>query len=219
MDKLLTIKNTHQKIKVEKILCLGKNYIKHIEEMSSAKPDRPVVFLKPNTALVLNGGKIEIPPFSKEVHHEVELVVVIGKEGKNIKREDVHEHILGYALGLDITLRDIQAEAKKKGHPWCVAKGFDTSAPVSEVIPRDDVTDPHNLDLKLWVNGELRQDGNTKAMMLKVEDIISYLSTVYTLEPGDLVYTGTPEGVAQLLPGDTVKAEMGDLASLELSVI
>ncbi|MCP4215521.1 MAG: fumarylacetoacetate hydrolase family protein, partial [bacterium] len=209
---------SNEKVEVGKILCLGSNYAKHIDEMGSAKPDVPVIFIKPATAMLKNGGTIQIPPFSTNAHHEVELVIVIGKEGKNISKEEVNDYILGYALGLDITLRDVQSEAKKKGRPWSVAKGFDTSAPLTDIIPKNKVPTPHDLGLKLWVNNELRQDGYTKDMIFKIDEIVSYLSTVYTLERGDLIYTGTPEGVAQLHPGDRVTAEMGKLVKLNVTV-
>ncbi len=218
MDKTLTVVSGNETVSVGKILCLGSNYDKHITEMGSAKPKNPVIFTKPATALVKNGGTIVIPPFSSNAHHEVELVIVIGKEGKNIAREDVDQYIMGYALGLDITLRDIQGEAKKKGRPWAVAKGFDTSAPVSDIILKENVPDPLNLQLQLSVNHQVRQDGNTGDMIFKIDEIVSYLSTVYTLEKGDLIYTGTPEGVAQLLPGDRVTAKLGDLTALDLTV-
>ncbi len=218
MDKTLPVKNSEQLISVGKILCLGSNYAKHIDEMGSAKPESPVIFTKPATAIIKSGSAIVIPPFSTNAHHEVELVIVIGKEGKNIKKEAVDDYIMGYALGLDITLRDLQSVAKKKGRPWAVAKGFDTSAPVSAIIPKCEIANPGDLNLKLWVNDELRQDGNTRDMIFKIDEIVSYLSTVYTLEEGDLIYTGTPEGVAQLLPGDKVKAAMGELIDINLTV-
>ncbi|MCP4146847.1 MAG: fumarylacetoacetate hydrolase family protein, partial [bacterium] len=175
-------------------------------------------FTKPATAMIKSGSAIVIPPFSNNAHHEVELVIVIGKEGKNIKKEAVDDYIMGYALGLDITLRDVQSVAKQKGRPWAVAKGFDTSAPVSAIIPKSEIANPDDLNLKLWVNDELRQDGNTRDMIFKIDEIVSYLSTVYTLEEGDLIYTGTPEGVAQLLPGDKVRASLGDITEINLTV-
>jgi len=219
MDKTVTISSSGQKIPVGKILCLGQNYLKHIDEMGSSKPQTPVIFIKPATALVPKGGSIQLPAFTENVHHEVEFVVVIGKEGKDIGREKTDEFILGYALGLDITLRDMQSAAKKKGLPWALAKGFDTSAPISSVILKEEVPDPHNLDLQLWVNGQLRQKGNTKDMLFKLDEIISYLSKFFTLERGDLIFTGTPEGVSKILPGDKIKAQLGELISIEFPVV
>ena len=219
MDKTITISSSGEKIPVGKILCLGQNYLKHIDEMGSSRPQTPVIFTKPATALVQEGSAIQLPAFSENVHHEVELVVVIGKGGKDIDRETSEEFILGYALGLDITLRDMQSAAKKKGHPWALAKGFDTSAPISSVIPKEEVPDPHNLDLQLWVNGQLRQKGNTRDMLFKFDEMISYLSKFFTLERGDLIFTGTPEGVSQILPGDKLKAQLGDLISVEFPVV
>ena len=145
-------------------------------------------------------------------------MIVIGKEGKNIPVNQAEEYVLGYALGIDVTLRDLQQEAKKKGQPWAIAKGFDTSAPISDIILKEEVKDPQNLSLKLWVNDILRQDGNTKDMKLAIPEIISYISRFFTLERGDLIYTGTPEGVGQVLPGDKIRARLDNLITIEFSV-
>jgi acylpyruvate hydrolase len=218
MNKSLNIGGLQKQLTVGKILCLGSNYAKHIDEMGSLKPKEPVIFMKPATAMIHNGEAIRIPSISKNAHHEIELVIVIGTTGKNIKKEDVQKYILGYALGLDITLRDLQSEAKKKGRPWAIAKGFDTSAPISNVIPKEKINNPDNLELKLWVNDQLRQDGNTRDMIFKIDEIVSYLSTIFTLEEGDLIYTGTPEGVAQLHSGDRLKAKMGEYIEIQFTV-
>jgi len=143
---------------------------------------------------------------------------VIGKKGKDIAKEDAESFILGYALGLDITLRDVQQKAKQKGHPWVIAKGFDTSAPISDVIKKEMISDPHNLELELYVEGELRQKGNSGDMMLKIDEMISYLSTIFTLEPGDLIFTGTPEGVGEIKPGEKIRAEIKDIVEVEFNV-
>jgi acylpyruvate hydrolase len=205
-------------IAVGKILCLGRNYPEHAKEMKAETPTTPVVFLKPSTALLDDGGIVLIPPFSSELHHEVEMVVAIGRPGKNIPRASALDHVAGYAVGLDMTLRDVQSEAKKKGLPWSVAKGFDTSAPVSEFVRPSKVRDPHNLAITLRVNGELRQSSSTKNMIFTVTDIIAYLSTVFTLEAGDLIFTGTPEGVGPARPGDSLTAELESVGSLTVGV-
>jgi acylpyruvate hydrolase len=208
----------HQPLPVGKILCLGRNYAAHAKEMRAEIPSDPVVFLKPSTALIYDGETILIPPFSREMHHEVEMVVVIGREGSQIPRDRAMEHIAGYAVGLDMTLRDIQTVAKNKGLPWSVAKGFDTSAPLSAATLRDRVADPHSLTLSLLVNGALRQRSSTAAMLLPVDAVVSYLSTVFTLEPGDLIFTGTPEGVAAVSPGDLLEAELETVGTLRVNV-
>ena len=150
---------------VGKILCLGRNYVEHAKEMRSEISQTPVVFLKPSTALVTDGRPIVIPHISNDVHHEVELVVAIAGGGKCIPATKALEHVLGYAVGLDMTLRDVQAEAKKQGLPWSIAKGFDTSAPVSEIIPRKDIPNPQDLTLRCSVNGTVRQQASTSMMI------------------------------------------------------
>jgi len=216
--KTVRFRSTHRELPVGKILCLGRNYAEHAREMMAEIPLEPVVFLKPSSALVSDGGSVIIPPFSKEVHHEVEMVLVIGREGRHIAREQAMEHIAGYAVGLDMTLRDIQSVAKSKGLPWTVAKGFDTSAPLSQAVERDQIGDPHTLTLSLKVNGHLRQHSSTAAMIFPVDVIVSYLSTIFTLEPGDLIFTGTPEGVAAVAQGDLLEAELESVGRLTVNV-
>jgi acylpyruvate hydrolase len=212
------LKDNRSPIRVGKILCLGRNYRAHAEEMKAEVPESPVVFLKPSTALLSSGSTIRIPQCSHDVHYEVELVVMIGKEGKFIPQSKAFDFVQGYGVGLDMTLRDVQAEAKKKGLPWSVAKGFDTSAPVSEFVPAASVHDPHHLTLTLDVNGAARQRGNTADMIFPIDRVIEYLSSVFTMEPGDLIFTGTPEGVGQVHPGDRLHAELQSLTSLDVDV-
>ena len=205
------------RVTVGKIVAVGRNYAKHVEEMN-APPGRPVLFLKPATALVEDGGEVAIPAGAGSMHHEVELVVVIGATGKSIPAERALDHVLGYAVGLDLTLRDLQGEAKERGEPWCVAKGFDGSAPVSAVVPRDDVGDGSGLEITLDVNGERRQTGNTSQMLRPVPELIAAVSRWFTLEPGDLVFTGTPHGVGPVVPGDRLEAKIERVGSLHVSV-
>lgn len=214
----VSFQNGGQSLQVGKILCLGRNYAEHVKEMKADIPETPVVFLKPSTALIHSGDTVNIPAFSRDVHHEVEMVVVVGKKGKNIPRSEAFDHVAGYAVGLDMTLRDVQSDAKKKGLPWTVAKGFDTSAPVSDIVKKGAVADPHSLSLSLKVNASLRQHGNTGAMILPVDAIIAYLSSVFTLEEGDLIFTGTPEGVGPVVRGDTIEAALGSLVRLSVRV-
>lgn len=206
-------------LQINSIFCIGRNYAEHARELKNVIPDKPMVFLKPASAIIYNGGSIVLPHQSKEVHHEVELVVAIGRSGKNIPESEALSYIKGYGIGIDVTARDIQQQAKEKSHPWSVAKGFDTFAPVSNFVDFGKVTDPQNLELQIDVNNETRQSGNTRDMIFPVKTLISYLSTIFTLSPGDLIFTGTPEGVSPIKDGDTIKATLGkDLASLDITV-
>ena len=213
------LRDSNEAIPVGKILCLGRNYAEHAREMDAEIPERPLVFLKPSTALIQDGEQIAIPSISKDVHHEVELVVLIGKGGKDIPRESAYHHVAGYGVGLDMTLRDIQAEAKKMGLPWSVAKGFDTSAPVSHFVQKASVPDPHSLTLSLKVNGRIRQKSTTARMIFRIDEIISYVSSLFTLERGDLIFTGTPEGVGPVTSGDMLEAELESVGTLRVGVI
>ncbi|MDZ7717120.1 MAG: fumarylacetoacetate hydrolase family protein [Balneolaceae bacterium] len=203
---------------VNTLFCIGRNYAKHAEELDNEVPSKPMVFLKPNSSIIFDGDIISLPSLSKEVHHEVELVAAIGKEGKNIAENNALDYVAGYGIGIDVTARDIQQEAKNKSHPWSVAKGFDTFAPVSTFVAADKITDPQNLELSILVNGKVRQHGYTKHMIFSVATLISYLSNIFTLQPGDLIFTGTPEGVSPIKSGDQVKANLHDYTSLNVSV-
>lgn len=216
--RTVTDRYTGELLPVGKILCLGRNYIAHAREMKADLPSTPVVFLKPATALLHTGEKIVIPPLSHELHYEAEMVVVMGNDGKDIPEARALSHVYGYAVGLDMTLRDLQSEAKKNGLPWSVAKGFDTSAPVSEVVTRDRINDPHSLQLTLQVNGRTRQNASTGDMIFRIEKVIAFLSQIFTLERGDLIFTGTPEGVGEVKSGDTLVAELTSVGTLSVSV-
>jgi len=208
-----------ESLPVGKILCLGRNYPEHAREMKAEIPSIPVVFIKPSTAILENGGSVVIPPFSSDVHHEIELVVVIGRDGRDITAAAAMDHVAGYAVGLDMTLRDVQAEAKTKGLPWTVAKGFDTSAPLSAAVRCGAVGDPHALAMELRVNGAVRQHAVTSAMILRIPAIIAYCSSVFTLEAGDLIFTGTPEGVGRVVHGDRLDAQIARIGSLTVGVV
>ncbi|BEH09111.1 MULTISPECIES: fumarylacetoacetate hydrolase family protein [Geobacter] len=203
---------------IGKILCIGRNYAEHIKELGNETPDAPVVFMKPATAVIGDGETIIIPSYSRECHHEAELALLIGKGGKDITPERALEHVAGYGVAIDLTLRDVQAELKKKGLPWEIAKGFDTSCPLSAFVPASRVTDPHDLRITLRVNGEMRQDGSTSLMIHRIPQILSYMSGVFSLEPGDVILTGTPAGVGPLVAGDTVEAEVVGVAALRVAV-
>lgn len=214
----LSIPGISNAVRPGKILCIGRNYAAHAAEMKSAVPTEPMVFLKPSTSLVQTGGTVVIPPASNDVHHEVEMVVAIGEGGKDIPRHVAMDHVCAYAVGLDMTARDVQSAAKKKGHPWSVAKGFDSFAPIGEFVAAAVVEDPHALGLSLAINGERRQDGNTRDMIFSIEELIAFCSTVFTLEVGDLIYTGTPEGVGQVQTGDVLEASLDGCPQLRVTV-
>lgn len=212
------IKGTEQSYSVGKIVCLGRNYLDHIRELGNKVPDRAVIFCKPASSLLADGGQIELPEYTDDCHHELELAVLIGKTGKKIAEADALQHVAGYGVALDLTLRDLQSELKEKGLPWELAKGFDTSCPLSDFAPAEQVENPNNLRLTLKVNGELRQDGTTAQMMRSVEEIIAELSLYYTLEPGDIILTGTPAGVSRIQSGDRLEGEIESVGSLNVSV-
>ena len=201
-----------------KLVCAAKNYAKHAAEMKSTLPTEPVVFFKPRTALIGDGEAVVLPAMSNEVHHEVELVALIGRQARRVSEEDALDCVSAYAVGLDMTARDHQAEAKKFAHPWAIAKGFDTFAPLGEFVSKDAVGDVQALDIKLLINGEVRQDGFTGDMVFSVAQLISYCSHVFTLEPGDCLYTGTPDGVGPVHEGDLLEATCTGLPSLTVTV-
>ena len=209
-------------INPSKIVCLAKNYSAHAVEMGVAPkdlPKAPSLFLKPPSSLVGPNETIVIPSQTNEVHHEVELAIIIGKSGKDISLNEVYDYIFGYTILLDITARDLQSAAKKNGRPWSVAKGFDTFCPIGPVITtKDEVSDPHTLNVELRVNNEIRQEGNTKDMLFKVDQIVKYCSSIFTLEPGDIIATGTPEGVGTFGRGDILHASIEKLGSFKIGV-
>lgn len=205
------------KIKVGTMYCIGKNYAKHAAEMGGSVPKEPIVFLKPPTAMISDGESIVLPDFSDEVHHEVELAVIIGRTADNVPWEKAKNYIKGYAVGVDATLRDVQRRAKNDGKPWAVSKGFKTSAPLSKAVPIGDVKDEF-FDLELRVNGESRQKGSTRNMERSVETLIEYLSKVFILEPGDVIFTGTPEGVGLIVRGDELEADLVGYVKLKVNV-
>ena len=214
----ITLPHRTDPVHVGKLLCIGRNYADHAAEMKREVPDTPMVFLKPATALVRTGGTVCLPPQSQEVHHEVELVAVIGKSGKHIPKEDALQHVAAYAVGLDMTARDLQAEAKERRHPWSVAKGFDTFAPLGPLTPADAVGDPHDLQLRAAVNGKTRQNASTRRLIFPVQELVHYCSQIFTLTSGDLLFTGTPSGVGPVEDGDVVDASASSLEPLRVSV-
>ena len=207
-----------QEYTIGKVLCIGRNYAEHIKELRNAVPDAPVIFIKPASSVIGEGDQILIPPYSNNCQHEVELAILIGRRGKDILSIDAMDHIAGFGVGIDLTLRDVQGELKKNGLPWEIAKGFDTACPLSSFVKAAEVTSPHDLKIRLTVNGETRQDGNTSMMIHRIPAIISYMSGCFTLEPGDVILCGTPAGVSRIMSGDNLTAEIPGVAALRISV-
>ncbi|MCP5047099.1 MAG: fumarylacetoacetate hydrolase family protein [bacterium] len=191
-------------VPVGTVFCIGRNYQKHIKELNSKDLGEPVIFTKPSTAVFQGSGSIVLPSQSGEVHHEVELAIIIGKRGKDFSREESGEYIAGAAVALDLTMRDLQSKAKKNGTPWAIAKGFDHSCPISNVYPERGIDGLSSVELVLEKNGEVVQRGNTGDMIFTIDHLLSYLSGYFTLQPGDIVLTGTPEGVGPINHGDTL---------------
>lgn len=189
-----------------KIICIGRNYVAHARELNNEVPDKPVFFMKPDSALVTSNRPFFYPDFSSDVHHELEVVIRVNRLGRSIEEKYAHRYFNEVALGVDFTARDLQAEQKKKGLPWEIAKGFDYSAPVSEFYPLDRFGDIHNLSFRLDINGKTVQDGNTSLMIFSFEKIIAYVSRFMTLKTGDMIFTGTPAGVGPVALNDRLEA-------------
>lgn len=207
-----------EKIPLGKILCIARNYVAHAKELGNEAPEAPVVFLKPSTAVIFNGETVVIPEWSSDCHYETELAVLIGRGGKNIPETEGLSYVAGYGVALDMTLRDVQGELKKKGLPWEQAKGFDTSCPLSDFVSAATVGDPQHLTVRLTVNDELRQDGETSLMIHPVAKIIAHMSRIFTLEEGDVILTGTPSGVGRTVSGDRLTAEVPGVAKLSVTI-
>ncbi len=195
-----------------KIICIGRNYAEHAKELNNAIPTEPVFFMKPDTALLKDGEPFYYPEFTKDLHHEIEIVIKINKVGKHIEEQFAHKYYEEIGLGIDFTARDLQAKAKEKGLPWEKAKAFDGSAPIGKFIHKSQLGDLANIDFELKINGTSKQIGNTKDLLFSFDQIISYVSKFVTLKVGDLIYTGTPEGVGAVNIGDKLQGFVkGDL--------
>lgn len=213
-----TVKLDGHNIPVGKIVCIGRNYAEHIKELGNQPPEQAVIFIKPASSLVQSGSTVVIPGYSADCHHEIELAVLIGKPAKDVTPEKALDHVSGYAVALDLTLRDVQNAQKAKGLPWEIAKAFDTSCPLSDFVSARQVKNPQNLQLKLTVNGEVRQDGNSRDMMRSVAELIAAASACFTLEEGDVLLTGTPSGVGRIVSGDRLDASIEQVGSLQVRV-
>jgi 5-carboxymethyl-2-hydroxymuconate isomerase len=207
-----------EKLPIGKILCIGRNYVDHIQELGNEAPAAPVTFMKPASSVIGNGEEVVIPAYSNNCHHEAELALLVGKTCRDISEADATSCLAGYGVAIDLTLRDVQDELKKKGLPWDIAKGFDTACPLSEFIPAGQVADPQNLTITMKVNNELRQNGSTSLMIHSAAQIIRHLSSIFTLDPGDIILTGTPAGVSRIVAGDRLCAEISGVGKIEVRV-
>ena len=207
---------------VNRIYCVGRNYEDHAKEMGFTGREAPFFFLKPADAIVAveagSTGSIPYPSLTKNLHHEIELVVAIGTGGKNIKAADALKHIYGYAVGLDMTRRDLQGEMKTQGRPWCIGKGYDHSAPIGPITPAAQAGDVSQAEIYLQVGGQDRQRSNVSKLIWNIAETIEHLSAAWELQPGDLIYTGTPEGVGAVVSGDTMLGGVAGLGTLSVKV-
>jgi fumarylpyruvate hydrolase len=207
---------------VRRIYCVGRNYAEHAREMGHSDREPPFFFMKPADAVVpvADGqtGEMAYPSLTKDLHHEIELVVAIGVGGANIKAADAPRHIWGYAIGLDMTRRDLQGEMKKQGRPWCIGKGFDQAAPIGPIHPKSEMGELTRGAIMLAVNGQPRQKGDLSDLTWNVNETIEHLSAAWTLQPGDLVFTGTPAGVGAVQRGDLMEGAIDGLGSLRVRV-
>lgn len=219
----LDIKNREEKYPIHRIYCVGRNYVAHAKEMGMEPGDptreSPFYFLKPNDALVPNGGKVPYPSHTKDFHFEIELVVAIGTECFEVSVEDALDMVFGYGVGIDLTRRDLQALARETGRPWDTGKAVDYSAPCSAIVPVSDMGHPDPSRIWLSVNGETKQDSDTGKLIWSVAEVISDLSRLYTLKPGDLIFTGTPEGVGAINVGDKVDGGVDGIADISIEVV
>ena len=216
----LPVAGDTRRFAVNRIYCVGRNYADHAREMGH-DPDRepPFFFMKPASAIVTDGADMQYPSLSNDVHHEIEMVVAIGKGGANIAADKALGHVYGYGVGLDMTRRDLQGEAKKMGRPWDTGKAFDQSAPCSALVPVSQCGHPSQGSVRLMVNGEVRQEGDLNQLIWNVPDTIAYLSTLFTLQPGDLIFSGTPAGVGPIKKGDVLEGEVIGLPLLKTRIV
>ena len=213
---------TSDRFRVRRIYCVGRNYEEHAKEMGFTGREPPFFFLKPADALVVvnagETGSMPYPSLTHNLHHEIELVVAIGTGGRNITAADAHKHIYGYAVGLDMTRRDLQNEMKKQGRPWCIGKGFDHSAPIGPITPAAQAGDLSQAAIWLKVNGQERQSSQISKLIWNIAETIEHLSAAWELSPGDLIYTGTPEGVAAVVKGDLLEGGVTGLGQLNVRI-
>lgn len=213
------IKDRDIEFNVGKIVCVGRNYAEHAQELGHKLPEKPLIFLKPASDIIHSGDQVIHPPYSEDLQHEVELVLLIGRQIRMASLAEAEDAIAGYGVGLDMTLRDLQFQQMKNGDPWTLSKCFDTSAVLSDFVLKEDYALTMEERITLSMNGKIRQSSILKNMIFKPARLAEYISSVMTLQPGDLIYTGTPEGVGRVRPGDIIEAEIEDIAGLHTEVI
>lgn len=201
-----------------KIICIGRNYVDHIKELENERPDEPVVFLKPDSSILLKQHPFVIPEFSEDVHHEVEILVKINKVGKYIEPKFAHNYYDEIGLGIDFTARDLQSKLKEKGLPWEKAKSFDGSAVIGDFYPKTEFNSLENINFELKNNGNVVQRANTQNMMWKIDELISHVSQFFTLKKGDVIFTGTPQGVAAVKPNDILEGYIENKKSFRIQI-
>jgi fumarylpyruvate hydrolase len=218
----LPVAGRSERFPVRRVICVGRNYVEHAKEMGFSGREAPFFFFKPGDAVVPvpqgETGTIEYPSLTKDLHHEIELVACIGTGGRNIKAADARKHIWGYAVGLDMTRRDLQGEMKKQGRPWEIGKSFEQSAPVGTIVPAAQVGDVENAEISLKVNGQDRQRSNVSKLIWNLGEIIEHVSAAWELAPGDIIFTGTPEGVAAVVAGDTLEGSVAGVGTLSVKI-
>lgn len=212
--KYLKFQNSNESVPIGKLVCVGRNYLEHAKELGNDVPEFPIIFLKPASNVIFSGESVIHPPYSNNLQHEVELVLYIGKDVKNANDEEAENSIGGYAVGLDMTLRDLQFDLKKRGEPWTLAKCFDTAAVLSDIVLKSDYKLKCNENISLSVNGVVKQNSDLSKMIFSPIEIIKYISARMTLEKGDLIFTGTPEGVSKVIPGDKIEASIENIGKI-----
>ena len=219
---LVPVKGSAQQFPVHRIYCVGRNYEEHAKEMGFTGREPPFFFMKPADAIVAvqSGatGTMPYPSLTRNLHHEIELVIAMGTGGRNIKAVDAHRHIFGYAVGLDMTRRDLQNDMKKQGRPWCIGKGFEHSAPIGPITPAAQAGHVEKATIWLQVNGQDRQRSTVASLIWNIAETIEHLSAAWELQPGDLIYSGTPEGVAAVVTGDVLEGGVDGLQSLRIRI-
>ncbi len=217
--KYLKFKNSDEQIPIGKMVCVGRNYAAHAKELGNEVPEFPIIFLKPASNVIYSGESVVHPPYSNDLHHEVELVLYIGENVKNATDEEAEKAIHGYTIGLDMTLRDLQNQFREKGDPWTLAKCFDTAAVLTEVVLKKDYQLKGNEKISLSVNGTERQNSSIANMLFNPVEIVKYISVRLKLEKGDLIFTGTPEGVGKVVPGDKIEASLENIGNIKTNVV
>lgn len=203
---------------VRRVYCVGRNYAAHVREMGGDERDPPFFFQKPRDAIVMSGATVPYPTLTQDLQHEIELVLAIGSGGSNIASRDAVKHVFGLAVGIDLTRRDVQVEARKSGRPWEIGKAFDHSAPITAITPLNGAALPEHGRIAISVNGETRQEGDLKEMIWNCAEVVSILSTHYELKPGDLIYTGTPSGVSAVKTGDQLTGTVDGLPDINIAI-